>query len=79
MRPRPKEDARIMFEGVDNFFIIPPFILLTVAAVAGLWQFSKHGAKRALFVVFLILVCGGCLVGALFIISLYIYFSNGGH
>jgi hypothetical protein len=68
-----------MFDGVDIIFFIPPFLLLVVAALVGLWQFSKHGAKRALVSVAIALVSGGVLIFALLVIWLTIYYAGGGH
>jgi hypothetical protein len=50
-----------------------------VALAVGLWQFSKHGAKRALLASFIILALGGLLIFALLVVWLYIYYSGGGH
>jgi hypothetical protein len=68
-----------MLDGVDIIFFIPPFLLLVAAALVGLWQFSKHGAKRALIASGGVLVLGGFLVFALFVIWIAIYYAGGGH
>ncbi|HEY0099213.1 MAG TPA: hypothetical protein VGB76_09685 [Pyrinomonadaceae bacterium] len=68
-----------MFNGVDIIFFIPPLLLLIVATVVGLWQYSKHGAKRALLASFIVLALGGLLIFALLVVWLYIYYSSGGH
>lgn len=68
-----------MFEGVDIIFIIPLALVVIVALAVGVWQFSKHGAKRAVISVVISLVSGVFLLFVLFAIWVGIYYAGGGH
>jgi hypothetical protein len=68
-----------MINGVHLIYIIPPVLLIIIAVVLGLRQFSKNGATGALESVVRVIVYGGFILFVLFFIWVALYYAGGGH
>ena len=69
----------LLINGIDIIYIIPPIVLGFVAVLVGLWQFRKHGIKRAIISLILVLLFGALFLFVLFVIWIVVYYAGGGH
>jgi hypothetical protein len=68
-----------VLDGVDIIYIAPPVILAVVVVLIGIWQFGKHGIKRAIIAAVRAVFWGGLILVVLFVIWVMLYYAGGGH